>query len=101
MLMNRIDAYAPGLRVSQPQVAMLIFGASPLRIFSPPSLSTKSNAFVSGCTHAMEDRLQLTHAKYFSNPCDGRYIGAQDALLGAGGKDGVMPYISKTRGNIR
>jgi pilus assembly protein Flp/PilA len=33
-------------------------------------------------------------AKTLTNRGDGRYIGAQDALLGAGGNDGVMPYIS-------
>jgi hypothetical protein len=63
------------------------------------SLSTKSNAFVSGSGLAIEDSSQLTRVERLSNPRDRRYIGAQDALLGAGGNDGVMPYISK-RGEI-
>jgi hypothetical protein len=101
MVIDCIAFQAPGAGVPGFRLPGLVLRASPLRIFSPLSLSTKSNAFVGGSGGTVEGASQLTLVEGLSNLRDGRYIGAQDALLGAGGNDGVMPYISKTRGNIR
>ena len=98
MGIDRIDVYARGTGVAELRLASLLLGASPLRIFPPLTLSTKSNAFVADFGEAAEGYSQLTLVDGLSNLRDGRYIGAQDALLRAGGNDGVMPYISKNEG---